>query len=65
MKSKKMRERRSVRAAVHRVDVVVDTDEGQRVVKKLRGERGEEVEEGRNTDAIQLVIFVPPCPRAQ
>jgi hypothetical protein len=64
MKSKKMRERRSVRAAVHRVDVVVDTDEGQRVVKKLRGERGE-VEEGRNTDAIQLVIFVPPCPKAQ
>jgi hypothetical protein len=36
MKSKKMRERRSVRAAVHRVDVVVDTDEGQRDVKKLR-----------------------------
>jgi hypothetical protein len=64
MKSKKMRERRSVRAAVHRVDVVVDTDEGQRDVKKLRGERGE-VEEGRNTDAIQLVIFVPPCARAQ
>jgi hypothetical protein len=40
MKSKKMRERRSVRAAVHRVDFVVDTDEGQRDVKKLRGERG-------------------------